>query len=142
MRTTDIKMEQRGVAPEHDDAEAERRWCHEMAERLSEHRKRRDSWVRREPWQPKASLDINVRAYEVATTISFRDGFGEKDRTWAKVLPEIIANREGLDPTGRRYLIKRLRAKAENQRERAAKAEQLARRYEALAEQLDDSKHV
>jgi hypothetical protein len=64
------------------------------------------------------SLDLNERAYEVATTIDF----GERGHSRSRTFPEIIANREALHPEGRRYLIKRLRALAKAQHELAAEA--------------------
>jgi hypothetical protein len=130
----DIKTETCGVARETNDERAEWQWALEMSVRLRLHRRR--------SWHPSASRDINVRAYEVATTISLGERGRKRDRSWAKVLPEIIARREALDPAGRRWLLKRLRALAQAQHELAAKAEQRARRYEALVAQLDDPKSV
>jgi hypothetical protein len=120
------KEESQGVAAEQ--REAEQRWCWEMGERLDEHRKQH-------PNQPKSSLDINVRVYEVIRAIGV-----EKSRTWRKVLLKIIANRDALDPVGRRLLLRKLKKRAKRERNRSIKAEQRALRFEGFVEQLDDPK--
>lgn len=122
------KEESQGVAAEQ--REAEQRWCWEMGERLNEHRKQH-------PKQPKSSLDINVRVYEVIRAIGM-----EKGRTWRKVLLKIIANRDALHPVGRRLLLRKLKKRARRERNRSIKAEQRAQRYEGFVEQLDDPKQV
>jgi hypothetical protein len=102
------------------DAERERNWLWRMKDKLGYFRNAR-------PVQGR----INVKAYEIATTLDLR--------SWAKVLPEIIDKHGALEPEELRYLIKTLRENAARNRAAAEKQLVLAQRYEDCVDQLERS---
>src|SRR5262245_48744581 len=129
-RPQDEAHEQCGVELEYNDKEAEGRWRFEMRERLNEVRRSSSSWERRQ--DPYAQLlDINVRAYETICSIENWTIDDATYRSWGKILPEIVANREAPHPVGRRVLLKTLKEAANRYRKLAAAAKQRAQRYEA-----------
>ena len=77
---------------------------HELGKRLREYRAARRNYSD----EPDAGrLDSTPWPYMVATEI------GLNERTFGKILPEIVANQDALQPGVRRFLIKMLRARAE-----------------------------
>lgn len=132
---TIISMPNTGqVAPAYRGREEELRWHHEMADRLSQYR--RDRWQARDPSAPSA-LDIEVRCYEIVRSIE-RGSY----RTFGKILPAIITEREALSSTARRVLLRSMKEAAKKMRKTADQAEARAQRYDELIEQLDDPKQV
>jgi hypothetical protein len=131
---TIISMPSAGkVAPVYKSQEEEWRWCRAMADRLSDYRRLRS--YSRGP--APSALDLDVRCYEIVRSIECGSY-----RTWGKILPAIIAERDTLSSTGRRVLLRTMREAAKKLRRVADQAELRARRYDELVAQLDDPKQV
>jgi hypothetical protein len=104
-----------------------------MADALRRHRRERGF-----SGAPSLSeLDIDVRAYEVCYSLE-----RGSHRTWGKILPAIIAERDKLSSAGRRVLLRTIRRAAKKLRNDADRAEQRARRYDELIAELDDPKQA
>jgi hypothetical protein len=121
------------IAPRYNDHEMERSWCREMAGRLSNYRRERS--YSRPGTPPPSALDIDLRCYEIIRSIE-----NHSSRTWGKILPAIIAERDVLSSTARRVLLRTMREAAKKLRRDAGQAEQRARRYDELIAQLDNPK--
>jgi hypothetical protein len=117
------------------DFEAEQAWLHDMHEQLTEWRRacRDHNWNPRRDPKPEPP-NINVRLYEVICSLG--------ERTFGRILPEITANRDALDPIGLRYFLKVLHGRAKSAREHAKhiteQAERRAQYFENLVRQFDD----
>src|SRR6476646_4433773 len=83
------------VAPVYKSQEEEWRWCRTMADRLSDYRRLRSYSHGPAP----SALDIEVRCYEIVRSIECGSY-----RTWGKILPAIIAERDTLSSSARQKL--------------------------------------
>ncbi len=78
-------------------------------------------------------MDIDTAAYMVAVDNGDRYSFGD-------IIGKIIANQDALRPDVRRFLIKRLRARAEARRRQAQLNLAAADHWDAVADQLKEAK--